>query len=119
MASRTVLSDDFDGTIVEDVETVHYTYGGKSYEIDLGVENRKELDELMAQYIEASRPATATVTSGRSRTRALTRRAGPESDASVVRNWALANGHDVPKRGRISKDVLDAYAAAGSPGVGA
>lgn len=35
-----------------------------------------------------------------------------ESEASRIREWAVANGHSVGERGRIAQDVREAYAAA-------
>ncbi|HEX6486220.1 MAG TPA: histone-like nucleoid-structuring protein Lsr2, partial [Nocardioidaceae bacterium] len=32
--------------------------------------------------------------------------------ASDIRQWARANGWDVPERGRVSAEVREAYAAA-------
>lgn len=36
----------------------------------------------------------------------------PETQAQQVRNWAAANGYAVSRRGRLPKQVIDAYEAA-------
>lgn len=33
--------------------------------------------------------------------------AGP--DSAIIRAWAVENGYDLPSRGRLSQDVIDAY----------
>lgn len=120
MASTTVLSDDFDPTITGDVETVSFAYKGKEYTIDLGADNRKETDEFFQAYIDAGRPASATV-SGAKRGRARTATSG-NTDASKIREWAEANGYKgpdggaLPKRGRIPAELREAYEKANPEG---
>lgn len=117
MASTTVLSDDFDPTITTDVETLSFAYKGKEYVIDLGVENQKEADEIFGAYIEKARSAPSGGTK-RGRGAGTPRPTSGNSDASVIREWAEANGYKgpdggaLPKRGRISAEIREAYEAA-------
>lgn len=113
MAAITSLVDDFDKVTTDGVETIPFTYKGKSYEVDLSLGNQKELDELLGQYIEVGREvSSAKAASGAKRARSLTRTRTADTDTQKIREWAAANGHDVSKRGRISDDVRNAYLAA-------
>jgi hypothetical protein len=97
-----VFTDDLSGT-QQDVKTVTFGFEGKTFEIDLGTLNRRNLERSLAKYIDAARPVKAvkgkTVKAG----------SGAKRDLSPVREWAKAQGMEVSDRGRISKSVLDAY----------
>ena len=56
MARRTVvrLIDDIDGS--EAAETVLYGIDGRLWEIDLSVENARDLHDVLAPYLTVSRP---------------------------------------------------------------
>ncbi|MET1134089.1 MAG: Lsr2 family protein [Aeromicrobium sp.] len=110
MAQRviTVLSSDISGKEIEPGkgETVSFALDGISYEIDLTTKEADELRAAFATYTEAGRRKTARIParrggSGRS----------PE-ELAHIRAWAKENGHEVSERGRIKKDVLDAFDAA-------
>jgi hypothetical protein len=98
-----ILVDDLDGS--EATETVSFGLDGTSYEIDLNDKNAAALREALAGYVGHARK----VGSGTRRAR-KTAAGGPS--AKEVREWARANGHDVPDRGRVSADVRAAYDAA-------
>lgn len=103
MATKTVVSvvDDIDGS--EDAETVSFTYGGATYEIDLGRKNREALNAALSPFIAAAR------SSGRGRSRGSASRG--DDDAAAVRAWAAENGIHVSERGRIPKHVRDQYSS--------
>ena len=107
MAKRTLISitDDLDGT--EGAETVHFSCGGHSYEIDLSQENRKTLEELLRRYIIGARRV-----SGQPAARRSPGKTNAGVNANAIRVWAWEQGMQVSERGRISKKVLDAYAEA-------
>jgi len=90
-------------------ETVTFALDGVSYEIDLTTEHAAELRDALAHWV-----ANARKTSGRPAGRAArgARNTGRSSDATKIREWARANGHNVPERGRISADIRSAYEAA-------
>jgi len=114
MARRIVhqLVDDLDGTVLEvgEGETVHFSFNGTSYEIDLTNENAEELRTALEPYIAAGRrsSAGAAARTGSTRKRSATR--NPETAA--IREWANANGHPVSERGRVPAPVVEAYRAA-------
>jgi hypothetical protein len=100
------LTDDLDGSS-RSVETVVFAVDGQTFEIDLGPKNAKALRADLGKWSEHARKAK------RSATR-RSRNVAPKqtSDAAVIREWAAANGIEVPARGRIPKAVAEQYAAA-------
>jgi hypothetical protein len=139
MASKTevTLIDDLDGTVAS--ETVHFSYAGIAYEIDLSRANAKEFARLMDRYAVAAR----RLRGGRT-TRTRVNRLGRETKAAVappvvepptppvaakptrlvkvavpvspaaVRKWAAANGHAVSARGKIPPALVTLYQEAGN-----
>ncbi len=103
MAQRVniVLVDDLDGS--EATETVTFGLDGTSYEIDLNDKNAAALREVLSGYIGHGRKVGAAPRRGRRSVAA----SGPS--AKEIRDWARANGHDVPDRGRVSAEVREAY----------
>jgi hypothetical protein len=99
-----VLEDDLDGSVAS--ETVSFGLDGSSYEIDLNADNAAKLREALAVYVGHGR----RVGGGGRRGRRAVATGGPSP--REVREWARANGHDVPDRGRIPADVRTAYDAA-------
>src|SRR4051794_20457156 len=110
MAQRVVLIDDLDGS--EGTETIVYSVDGQKYEIDLSEKNAEKFRSTMKGYIDASRPVerrqATTLASGRSSRRQSSGGSGRD-DIPQIRAWAEANGHEVSARGRIKKEVIDAY----------
>lgn len=106
MAKRTriVMVDDLDGEEIDGVaKTVTFAHGGNAYEIDLTETNAQRLNEALAPYIAAARRIDRRRTA-----------AGAEAkpDLAVIRAWAKERGVKVSERGRVSKEVQDAYLAA-------
>ena len=121
MAQRVnvVLVDDIDGNGA--VETVTFALDGVEYEIDLSEENANKLRDALGVYIGHGRRTGGRRRSGggssggggdqkSTRSRSSAPSDGPS--ASEIREWARANGHTVPDRGRVSAEVREAYAAA-------
>lgn len=98
MATRieTVLTDDLDGGDAD--ETVRFGLDGHEYEIDLSGPNAARLRSDLAPYVANGRSTTA---------RPPRRRGDPE--LATIREWARATGRPVAKRGRISRQLQDAY----------
>ena len=118
MAQRVnvVLVDDIDES--EAAETVTFALDGVEYEIDLSEENAAKLRESLGLYVGHARRTGGRrrSASGQSEQKSSrSRSTGNPSDgpsASEIREWARANGHTVPDRGRVSSEVRKAYAAA-------
>jgi hypothetical protein len=101
MAQRVqiILEDDYDGGSAD--ETVSFALDGAEYEIDLSSKNATGLREALAPWVSHARKIGGRRKRG-------TKAAGSAS-TSDIRAWALANGHDVSSRGRVSADVREAY----------
>lgn len=109
-----LLVDDVDGGEAD--ETVTFALDGISYEIDLSTNNAAKLREAVARYSGHARRVSSSRggQGGRRRRGESTSDAGSGAagpDLAAVRAWARENGHTVSDRGRVSKTVLDAYAA--------
>lgn len=94
------LVDDIDGTEAE--ETVTFGLDGHQYEIDLNGKNAVKLRRALDSYVNSGRRVS------RGKFTMKTPKTGPS--AAEVRAWALANGLEVPAKGRIPADVQKAYA---------
>lgn len=100
---QVILIDDIDGSEAE--ETVEFGIDGASYQIDLNTTNAAAIREALEPFVQAGH----RVSGSRKRRSA---KSAPASDAAQIREWARANGHTVPDRGRIPAAVRDAYNAA-------
>ncbi|MEV1293605.1 Lsr2 family protein [Pseudonocardia sp. NPDC049635] len=103
------LVDDLDGGRAD--ETIQFTIGGRTYEIDLSKANATRLREAFAPYIVAGRCRDTTdsgaaphMPAPRSPMTAERRR-----NNTAVRVWARRHGYSVGDRGRIPATVLGAY----------
>ena len=103
------MIDDIDGS-TDDVVTCAFGLGESQFEIDLNATHREELENCLAKFIEFARPVGKAPSSRRGR------RAAPSTSnrerTQAVRQWAQEAGLTVSERGRISKEVQDAYDAA-------
>jgi hypothetical protein len=108
MAQRVhvVLVDDIDGS--DATETVSFGLDGAAYDIDLNEKNAAALRDALAPYVGHARRSGGT----RRARKAAAAPAGNGPSAAEIREWARANGHDVPDRGRVSAEVRRAYDAA-------
>lgn len=94
MAQRieVVLVDDLDGS--EAKETVTFGLDARYYEIDLSDQHTKELRESLKQYISKSRVIAPP---------------SPQNEARQIREWAVNNGFKVSSRGRLHREIVEAY----------
>ncbi|NKY87841.1 histone-like nucleoid-structuring protein Lsr2 [Nocardia veterana] len=100
------LVDDYDGKSKAD-ETVLFGIDGVEYEIDLSTKNADKLRGLLEEWTQAARKV------GRNR-RGASRIGGPRTtpdrkQTAAIREWARNNGYEVSSRGRIHKDIIEAY----------
>lgn len=105
MAQRisTIVIDDLTGAeLGDDAVSVAFALEGVAYEIDLAPASAAGLREALEPFIGAAR---------------LTGRAGrgpaassaPAGEQSAARAWLVAQGVDVPSRGRLSAELLERY----------
>jgi hypothetical protein len=106
----TTLIDDLDGKKAD--RTVEFSLDGIAYTIDLSEANAGKLRKALDPFINAgtrvgrgtARRHAGAVTSGRT--------ASSRDENKAIREWAVANGHQISERGRIPAGVSDAYRAA-------
>ena len=111
MASRTTVTlvDDLDGSS-EGVRTVIISLDRQTVELDLSEANYAKVRDFLTPYLDAGRKTSDRLSSTRRTSRPA---AGDKpEDNQAIREWAQANGHEVNARGRIKKEIVDAYQAA-------
>ena len=108
----TTLIDDLDGKKAD--RTVEFSLDGANYTIDLSEANAGKLRKALDPYINAGtrigRAGTARIPARRGGVPGRT--AGSRDENRLIREWALANGHQISERGRIPQSVTDAYRTA-------
>ncbi|MGB3443011.1 MAG: Lsr2 family protein [Actinophytocola sp.] len=114
MAQKVTVSlvDDLDGSVAG--ETVEFGLDGAFYEIDLSDDNAERLRDALADYVEHARRS-----GGRKRTggrvavagRAPRTASADREQNQAMREWARKQGMNISDRGRIPKEVAEAYNA--------
>ena len=113
MGSRTTVTlfDDFDGS-TEGVRTVSIGLDRQTVELDLSEANYEKVRDFLAPYLDAGRKTSGASSGSPRRKPSPADGAGKRDDNQAIREWAEANGHEVSARGRIKKEIVDAYQAA-------
>jgi hypothetical protein len=103
------MVDDIDGS-QDDVSTVQIALDNVSYEIDLSADNATRLREKLAHFVDNGKKVT-THPRGRKPTSRRVVASAPvgREQAQAVRDWARNNGCTVSDRGRIPKNVQEAF----------
>ena len=102
MAQKLVLVDDLTGH--EGAETVTFAINGVQYEIDLVPTNQAKLEKALEPFIKAGRKR------GQKRVRAARPTKIPAAvPQQTIRDWARKNGMKVSDKGKIRKEVMDAF----------
>ena len=91
-----------------DAPTVHFSWDGVDYFIDLTSAEAESFHKAIEKYLSV---ATKT-SSGRGRKSTAKKPSTGGPTAAEIRAWAKDNGYDVPERGRIPQEVRDAFDAA-------
>jgi hypothetical protein len=89
---KTVMVDDLTGEPA--TETVQFGVDGRHYELDLTKDNAKQLRAELKTFVRAARPVAPPK---------------PAQEAARIRAWAQENGYEVSARGRIHREVIEAY----------
>jgi hypothetical protein len=109
----TKLVDDIDGKeIKQGGETVRFAVDGVSYEIDLNDRNAKKLRQSLATYVEHGRRVGGRRSGATPASKPKPKSKSNKADLAAIRQWARDNGYDVSDRGRVSREVQEAYARA-------
>ena len=107
MAQRLILIDDLDES--EGAETITYTVNGQDYEIDLSEENSQRFYDVLGPYIEKSRRVQRQAAPTPRRGDRRRSSGSGRDDIQQIRAWAQSQGMGVSERGRVKKDIIDAY----------
>ena len=109
MAQRVqvLLVCDMHGDETPAEESLSFSIGGTAYEIDVCRQHAAALQDAFAPYVGAARKAGPR--SGGRRRRGA---GGTAGRAGEIRDWARAQGLNVPARGRIPADLAARYDAA-------
>lgn len=112
MATKTITQyfDDLDGTLIEDGRTVQFSWDGTAYEIDLTAENLAAFQAALAPYLNAARRDGSYRQPSAPKRR--DRGVPGVRERQAIREWATANGYEVPARGRLTQTIQEAYEAA-------
>lgn len=104
MAKRVevILIDDLDGSTAEEVVT--FGLDGVSYEIDLSKANAARLRDSLSEWIGGARRAGGRRVTGR-----RPAQQGRRNDLNEIRQWGRENGFQVSDRGRVSRELEEAY----------
>jgi hypothetical protein len=102
----TIYADDLSGTESDEVGTHRFSLNGIEYEIDLTPENYDKLDAALRPFIEKGRKLGRTKGAGRTR-----KTSADEPSAEEVRAWARENGYEVNDRGRVRREIREAFEA--------
>jgi len=105
--------DDWDG-VSEAHKTVHFSYEGKHYEMDLSVDNHNMVHGKFGEFIGKAREVKTTGRGRRTTAHKVTRSATTAANKehlNAVREWARLNGYTVADRGRVPNHVIEAYDA--------
>ena len=100
------LQDDLDGGPAD--ETVHFALDGQEYELDLSRTNAEKLRRALRPFITGSRK----IPNKEPKTDAKRSAIRWNPDTPQIRKWAQINGYDVSDRGRIPRNIQEAYYAA-------
>ena len=100
------LIDDLDGEEIDrGGQTFAFAYRGASYEIDLSERNAQKFAEALQPYLAAARRIDG------GRPKAPSSAPIDKTQLAAMRSWAKNHGYQVSDRGRVSKEIQDAYHA--------
>lgn len=117
--TQVVVTCDLEDGDVNAAESLSFTYGGKTYTLDLCRKHADEVKETLESFANAGHSA-ARGTRGRRRgaatgrsTRSSRPASAPRGESQAeIREWARSQGYAVGDRGRIPGEVRAAYEAA-------
>ena len=121
--TQVVVTCDLETGEVSASESLSFSYGGKTYTLDLCKKHMDEVKTALEGYASAGHSA-GRGTRGRRRaapagraSRAARPASAPRGESQgEIREWARAQGYAVGDRGRIPGEVRAAYEAAQSKG---
>lgn len=92
-----------------DVQTISFAFGDQQYEVDVTPAELKKMQDTFNVYVaNARRKSKFAPVPFSANDKPKSRRRDPEQ-TRAMKDWLRANGYTVPARGRIGKDLEDAY----------
>ncbi|MGH9105988.1 MAG: histone-like nucleoid-structuring protein Lsr2 [Acidimicrobiales bacterium] len=121
--TQVVVTCDLEDGDVSASDSVSFTYGGKTYTLDLCNQHLDEVKATLDGFASAGH-STGRATRGRRRNAPSGRASkgsrppsAPRGESQAeIREWARAQGYAVGDRGRIPGEVRSAYESAHSKG---
>ncbi|AAN12705.1 nucloid associated Lsr2-like [Mycobacterium phage Omega] len=110
---KVVLVDDITGE--EGATTREFALAGEVYEIDLVNSTYEELEKALAGFIESARKIRGAKRSHHASPTKAKPVASKTDQLGAIRDWAKKKGMKVSDRGRIPKDIVDAFDEAHGP----
>lgn len=109
------LFDDLEPELAAD-EHLSFAFEGISYEIDLSTKNANRLRKELGTWTSVA-TRTGTPRTAKRGTATKNTYSGGESGLPLteIRKWAIANGHTVSDRGRVSAEIVRAWKAGTAP----
>lgn len=115
MAERIVeqLIDDIDGSDISDGsgEEVFFSFRDAYYRIDLSARNVAKLEKLLRPYIDVATKLPTSTPGRRPKLSTIVRNSTYEH-SQTIRLWARKNGYNIASRGRIGREIVEAYEVA-------
>jgi len=111
------VSCDRCGREVDGEDPVELSFGGVDYRTDLCADHAAELKAALTPFLESAervdgrRRGGARPAEGKATARRPARR--DPMQVAAIRAWARANGYEISDRGRIPREVEEAYNARG------
>lgn len=125
MAKKQIVSfiDDLDGREldIEDAHTISWSWLGVDYQLDVSSANLDKIENgrvPLAKLLDVStrvggrRASSAPKVSTTSPSPAASSASKGRNDTNIIRAWAVEAGYTVSERGRLPKEIIDAYTAA-------
>ncbi|SHG13107.1 Lsr2 protein [Jatrophihabitans endophyticus] len=103
MATKTITVSDLSG-VTDGVETISFALAGQAYTLDLTAKEREEFLKAFERYTAVATPAAHT----RGASKPKAEKSGP-TQAQLMREWAKANGVELPAKGVVPKEVRAQY----------
>lgn len=99
-----LLIDDTDGS--EATETIKFSLGNDTYEIDLSERNANALKKSLSRYVDHARKVVIPTKHKSRANRELI-----QIESNAIRTWAKARGYKISDRGRIPRNIEAEYRA--------